>query len=105
MIFIVNIIIFYKVLKNRKNYHLKIHDCINLNNRKTKAIDKRIIIILCVSFILNLLNIWIGKFIIGCFALWIPTFIIYIPDIYINNKCRNTMELCKNKRNKLHRIK
>ena len=93
-IFIVDIIIFYKVLKNRKNYYLKPHDYINLNNRKTKAIDKRIIMILCVSFILNLLNIWICEFIIGWFALWFPIFLIYIPDIYINNEFVGTLWKC-----------
>ncbi|WWU66678.1 hypothetical protein QJR26_18960 (plasmid) [Clostridium baratii] len=94
MIFIVDIIIFYKVLKNRKNYYLKPHDYINLNNRKTKAIDKRIIMILCASFILNLLNIWVGEFIIGWFALWFPIFLIYIPDIYINNEFVGTLWKC-----------
>lgn len=94
MIFIVNIIILYKVKKNRKNYYLKSYDYINLNNRKTKAIDKRIIMILCVSFILNLLNIWIGEFPLVWIALWFPIILILRPNIYINDEYVGTLVKC-----------
>lgn len=70
------------------------YDYINLNNRKTKEINKIIVPIVCISFILNLLNIWIGEFLLGWFILWVPIFLIYIPYIYINNEFVGTLWKC-----------
>ena len=65
MIFIVNIIILYRVVKNKKILSINSYDYISLNNRKRKAFDKIIVPIVGFSFILNLLNIWIGEFLLG----------------------------------------
>ncbi|WP_338631874.1 hypothetical protein [Clostridium baratii] len=98
LVFIFNIIILYRVIKNKKKLSTN-SSFINLNNINNKKIEKVIIPLLCGNCILSLLNIIIGKMYSGYILVWVPIWLICIPIIYIDNECVGTVWRCVDTKN------
>ncbi|MDZ4994718.1 hypothetical protein GNF80_17455 [Clostridium perfringens] len=96
IVFILNSLWLYKLLKNRKKLAISSFDVINLNNINDKITNKLIIPILFLNLILILLNLVIEEFLYLWFILYFPFILTLTPIIYISKTNIGTILKCIN---------